>query len=255
MQNMLLRRKIVDWLPPIVVAVVLFLIFELFSTWLNITSDLVLPSMRTVFSKLFKYLSTDLSDYALTFKNMFLGYFCSIPVAFVLAALISQSKLVIRATRPIIISLAMTPMMVLIHCIQVWSNYGSYARILCVMIQVIPIISLNVLTGFTDIPREKEELARLYGASRSKRFFKIIVPRAMPRIFTGLRLGVMNSVLGVISTEMVIVVGGLGTRIVVACKYLQIPLVYGVIMMVAITGTLLMTIVAIVEKRVIAWKR
>ena len=254
MQKTFRKRFLDDWLPPITVAAILFLVCELFSTWLGITSDLVLPSLRTVFTKLFAYFQTDTSDYVMTVKNMSLGYVCSIPIAFVFAALIAQSKLVIRATRPIIISLAMTPMMVMVYRVTVWMNYTNFARIVCVMLQVIPIITLNVLTGFTTVPREKEELAAVYGASRAKRFFKIVVPRAMPSIFNGIRLGVMNSVLGVIATEMMIVSGGMGTRIVVACKYLQIPLVYGVIITVAVTGTILMTIVTTIEKRVIAWK-
>ena len=254
MQKSFKKRFVSNYLPPIIVAVAIFLIAEACNVWFGITSDLVLPSLRTVFVKLCNYFGTDTSDYLMTVKNMFIGYFCSIPIAFVFAALIAQSKLVIRATRPIIIALAMTPMMVLVYRVTVWMNYSNFARIVCVMLQVIPIITLNVLTGFTTVPREKEELALSYGASRAKRFFKIVVPRAMPSVFNGLRLGVMNSVLGVIATEMMIVSGGMGTRIVVACKYLQIPLVYGAIITVAVTGTILMAVVSAFEKRFVAWK-
>ncbi len=254
MRRTLRRRFIDNALPPLMVLALLLVLCEAVSTWLDWTSDIVLPSPFLILRKLFAFFEVKTGDFSLTVKNMFIGYFCSIPVAMVFAGLLAQSKVTIRATRPVIISLAMTPFMVLVCRMQIWTNYADYSRILCVMIQVVPIIALNTLTGFTNVPSEKEELARLYGASRTKRFFKIVVPRAMPTIFEGLRLGVMNSVLGVISTEMLIITGGLGTRIIVACKYLQIPLVYGVIITVAAVGTALMAIVTLVEKRVVAWK-
>lgn len=253
--NRSLRQKFSDnLLPPLIVLIVLFVLCEAISTWLDLTTDLILPSPILMIRKLFDFFGMKTGDVAMTVKNMFIGFFCSIPVALLFAGLLAQSRLIIHATRPLIVSLAMTPFMVLVCRMQIWTNYAEYSRILCVMIQAVPIITLNVLTGFTNVPREKEELAKLYGASKAKRFYKIVVPRAMPDIFEGLRLGVMNSALGVISTEMLIITGGLGTRIIVACKYLQIPLVYGVILTVAALGTVLMTIVTAIERRVVSWK-
>ena len=254
MKKSLAERFTASLLPPLIVLVVLLLVCQAVSTWLDLTSDLVLPSPITVVEKTVDYFKSGPEDVLMTIKYMTLGFFSSIPVAMIIAGLLAQSKIVIRMTHPLIVSLAMMPFCVLVCRMQIWTNYADYSRVLCVMLQTVPIITLNVLTGFTNVPSEKEELAVLYGANRAKRFFKIVVPNALPDIFEGLRLGVMNSVLGVISTEMLIITGGLGTRIIVACKYLQIPLVYGVIIVISIVGTALMSIVSLVDRRIVAWK-
>ena len=241
-------------LPPLIVLVILLIAFQAISTWLNLTTDLILPSPITVVQKTVAFYKTMTGDFTMTLKNMFIGFFCSIPVSLLFAGLLAQSKIVIKATHPIIVALAMTPFMVLVCRMQIWTNYADYSRIICVMIQTVPIITLNVMTGFTNVPAEKEELACLYAAGKAKRFFRIVVPAALPDIFEGIRLGVMNSVLGIVSTEMLIITGGLGTRIIVACKYLQIPLVYGVILTIAALGTSLMAIVSLAERHVVQWK-
>ena len=254
MRRKLWQKLSDNLLPPLIVLIVLLIICQAISTWLNLTSDLILPSPITMVQKTVTFYKTMTGDFTMTLKNMFIGFFCSIPVSLVFAGLLAQSRIVIKATHPIIVALAMTPFMVLVCRMQIWTDYANYSRIICVMIQTVPIITLNVLTGFTNVPPEKEELARLYAAGKAKRFFKIVAPSALPDIFEGIRLGVMNSVLGIVSTEMLIVTGGLGTRIIVACKYLQIPLVYGVILTIAALGTALMAIVSFVEKLVMQWK-
>jgi|GEM_PF-3175698 len=249
------QKLICDWLPPIVVLLLLIIGLEICTDGLHLFKEMVMPSPSSILISTINFFKLKVGDYQSTFSNVFIGYCISVPLGLIIAGLLAQTKVLVKAFGPLIVVFAVTPMMVLVPILVMWTNFASWTRILAVVIQTVPIIVLNSLAGFTNVPAEKEELARLYGASKSKRFFKIVVPQAWPRIFTGLRMGVVNASLGIISTEFLILGKGMGYRITVACNFLKFPLVFGCIILVALTSYLLMTIVSIVEKRVLVWKQ
>lgn len=251
MKVSLKERFMNDWLPPLVVLVLLVGGLEIFTTMFNV-SPRVLPRPSVIWAALVRFVGMRTGDYTSTLTNMFAGYFFAVPAGIFLAALLAQSGIAIRAFSPLIIVLATTPLMVLVPLLMIWMGWGREVRIIAVTIQAAPIILLNTLAGFTNVPAEKNELARLYGANRTKRFFKIVLPQAWPRIFTGLRLGVINATLGVIGTEFVCNDIGMGYRIMISCAYLNIPLAYGCILLVAFTSRALMGIVSMIERRVVA---
>ena len=246
-------RFISDWLPPLVVLVLLVGGAEFSAVFFQI-SERILPRPTVIFSSLVTFLKMQTGDYTSTVFNMFGGYFLAAPIGIALAALLAQSKISIKAFSPLIIVLATTPLMVLVPLLMIWLGWGLKVRIIAVTMQATPIILLNTLAGFTNITNEKNELAKVYGANRRDRFFKVVLPQAWPRIFTGLRLGVINATLGIIGTEFVIRDIGMGNRIMISCSFVNIPLVYGCILLVAFTSRFLMSVVTFIEHKVIAYR-
>lgn len=249
------QKFVNNWVPPLIVLVVLVVGLEIVTSGLHLIDELVMPAPSDMLKDTVEFFKLGVGDYKSTLTNVLLGYVISVPLGLVLAALLAQSKLSVKAFGPLIVVLAVTPMMVLIPILVMWTSFAPWTRLLAVVIQTVPIIILNSLTGFTTVPPEKEELARLYGVGRAKRFFKIVVPQAWPRIFTGLRMGVVNAALGIVSTEFLIYGQGMGYRIQVACNFLKFPLVFGCIIVVALTSYLMMTAVTIIEKQVLIWKQ
>ena len=242
-----------NWLPPLVTFAILVFVLEFVLGWLHV-SERVVPRLSSIVRETVAFLKMSNGDYWATLSNMFLGYIIAVPIGIFFAMLLAQSKFSVKAISPLIIVLATTPLMVLVPMLMIWIGWGNYVRFIAVAIQATPIVLLNTLAGFVNVSPEKNEMARLYGAGRMKRFFKIVVPQAWPRIFTGLRLGVINATLGIVSAEFVCKSSGLGNRILISCSFLNIPLVYGCILLVAITSRALMSIVSLIERRVVLWK-
>jgi len=251
------RQKFVsNVLPPLVMLAAAIIVLEIITEdGLGLVNELVIPGPQKIVTNTIAFFKLGVGDYESTLVNVLAGYVISIPLGLLIAGLLAQSKLSIKAFSPIIVVLAVTPMMVLIPILVMWTSFAWWTRILAVVLQSTPIIVLNALSGFTDVPQEKNELALVYGASKAKRFFKIVVPQAWPRIFTGLRLGVINATLGIIATEFLILGTGMGYRITVACNFLKFPLVFGCIIIMALTSYLMMMVVSIIEKRVLIWKQ
>jgi len=69
-------------------------------------------------------------------------------------------------------------------------------------------ILINTSVGVLRIPKDYENLARLYQLSRVKYFQKILLPAAAPYIFTGLRISIGMAWLAIVAAEML--TGGVG---------------------------------------------
>jgi ABC-type nitrate/sulfonate/bicarbonate transport system permease component len=105
------------------------------------------------------------------------------------------------------------------------------------------------------VEQSKLELARSMGATKFQTFIKIIFPNAMPQVFTGIKLGCIFSTIGSITADFVYGMQGLGFKVQQATKYVMTEVVYGSIILIAIIGFVLYKIVAIIEKKVIVWKK
>ena len=254
MKTTIRSKFISNWLPPLVILVLLIGTLELFTTGLKMINEFVIPSPSSILWDTIAFFNLRVGDFSSTMYNTLIGYVISVPVGIVLAGVLAQSKTVVRAMSPIIIVFAATPMLVLVPILVMWTSFAPWTRTFAVAMQTVPIILLNTITGFTNVPFEKEELAMVYGASRVQRFLKIVLPQALPRIFTGLRMGVINATMGIVGTEFIVLGRGMGYRIIVACNFLKFPLVFGCIIVIALASYILMCIVTMIERNVVVWK-
>jgi NitT/TauT family transport system permease protein len=69
---------------------------------------------------------------------------------------------------------------------------------------------VNTIAGVASTDKSLVEAASCMGAKKVRVFFTVIVPSAVPYIFTGVRLGLSSSILCVIAAEMLVGNNGLG---------------------------------------------
>ncbi|HHU13091.1 MAG TPA: ABC transporter permease [Clostridiaceae bacterium] len=241
--------------PPLMVLVIIILIWE-FAVRAFDVSLVVLPPPSLIFSETVRYFRSELlEDWLATIKILGIGYFTGVPTGLVLASLISQSKLAIKAFTPLITVLVTLPVMVIIPIYMVWVGYQIEYRAIPVFLNVASIITLNTLSGFINVETRMLELASGYGASRAQTFFKFILPNAMPEIFQGLRLGCTFSILNTIGIELIAGKIGMGFSVQYFSGLLKTPIVWGCILIVGITGRIMFSIVQSLEKRFVTWTR
>jgi NitT/TauT family transport system permease protein len=249
------ERNPINLIAPLVLLVVLYGLLELIIPLAGI-NRIVLPTPTAILSVTAKAFVEDLyPHFFYNFKVIFLGFLIAVPLGMFLAAISSQFNIIVKAVSPLIILLVVTPMITLIPLMQLWLGSNPNIRILVVVIQCTPIIMLNTLTGFTMVEQSKLELARSMGATKFQTFIKIIFPNAMPQVFTGIKLGCIFSTIGSITADFVYGMQGLGFKVQQATKYVMTEVVYGSIILIAIIGFVLYKIVAIIEKKVIVWKK
>jgi ABC-type nitrate/sulfonate/bicarbonate transport system permease component len=253
------KKKLVDSpflgvLAPVVLLIVLLIVMEILAQ-LQVVSDYILPApSQIIVNTLKNFPSTIQKDFFFTLKIVFLGFTTASVFGLLLAAIFSQFEIVTKAVSPIIIWLVITPMITLIPLIMLWLGNSPNIRALIVILQATPIITLNTLNGFTNVEQAKLELAKSVGATRLQRFVKITFMNAMPQVFTGIKLGCIFSVIGSVSADFVAKGIGMGNRIIQFTKYVKTDLTYGSIVIVALIGIFLYSLMSYIEKKVVIWK-
>jgi sulfonate transport system permease protein len=97
-------------------------------------------------------------------------------------------------------------------------------------------VTLNALQGFRQAPQGLREVGLVYGYSRRQEVLEIVLPHAVPTLFTGLRLGFTKAWLSLVVVELVASSEGLGYLIVYGRQLFQLDLVMAAVVVVGAIG-------------------
>ncbi|TMS48115.1 ABC transporter permease [Mycobacterium sp. DBP42] len=145
-------------------------------------------------------------------------------------------------------ALALLPVFVLILGI------GETSKVALVIYAASFPILLNTVSGVRTVDPLLVKSARSLGLSPVQLVRKVILPAAVPTIFTGLRMAAASSILVLIAAEMVGAKAGLGYLITAAQLNFQIPDMYAGIVTIALVGVVFNGIVVAVEGRLSGWR-
>ena len=100
-------------------------------------------------------------------------------------------------------------------------------------------ITLCTLQAFRQAPKGLLEVGRAYGFSPRQSVTSIVLPAAIPTLFTGLRLGFTKAWLSLVVVELVASSEGLGYLIVYGRQLFQLDLVMAAVVVVGVLGLLI----------------
>ena len=147
------------------------------------------------------------------------------------------------------------PRIALAPLFVVWFGIGLLSKVVLAVSVIFFILMLTTIAGGRSVDRNLIGLCRSLGASPWKVFRSITLPTAAPSIFAGLKLGLIYAFLGVIVGEMIASEHGLGQEAMKYSNLFQMDRVLAVLFFLAITTTLLATIMTWIERRVLRWQR
>jgi sulfonate transport system permease protein len=97
-------------------------------------------------------------------------------------------------------------------------------------------VALNTLQGFRQTPTALREVGEVYGFSRRQQVLEIVLPHAVPTLFTGVRLGFTKAWLSLVVVELVASSDGLGYLIVYGRQLFQLDQVMAAVFVVGAIG-------------------
>jgi NitT/TauT family transport system permease protein len=115
-------------------------------------------------------------------------------------------------------------------------------------------ILLNTVAGVRQVDPLLVRAARSLGLSSPRLFAKVVLPSAVPTIFTGIRMAGTSSILVLIAAEMVGAKAGLGYLIINAQSSFQIPDMYAGILATALLGVLVNYGLVRLERHFSRWR-
>jgi sulfonate transport system permease protein len=97
-------------------------------------------------------------------------------------------------------------------------------------------VALNTLQGFRQTPTALREVGQAYGYTRRQQVLEIVLPHAVPTLFTGVRLGFTKAWLSLVVVELVASSEGLGYLIVYGRQLFQLDQVMAAVIVVGAIG-------------------
>jgi ABC-type nitrate/sulfonate/bicarbonate transport system permease component len=114
---------------------------------------------------------------------------------------------------------------------------------------------LNTIDGARSVPALQLETAAAFRLSAWDRLTRVIIPSALPKIFTGLRLSLSLSLILMVFAELVGSSSGIGYEMNSASNAFDLPSFWATLVLLGILGYVLNAILYGVEKIVLAWHR
>ncbi|TFC25104.1 ABC transporter permease [Cryobacterium sp. TMT1-3] len=145
-------------------------------------------------------------------------------------------------------ALALLPVFILLLGI------GELSKISIVAFAAFFPVLLNTIAGVRTVDPLLIRAARSLGLSNFRLFQKVILPSAVPTIFTGIRMAGTSSILVLIAAEMVGAKAGLGYLIVNAQSSFLIPDMYAGILTVSLLGLTVNFLLVGLEQHFSRWR-
>lgn len=110
-----------------------------------------------------------------------------------------------------------------------------------------PVI-LTTLDGLVGTRRVLLDVGTSFRLSARQKFFKILLPSALPSVFVGMRLGLIFAMINIVGVEFLINFGGLGQLINELAERYDLPGTYAAIAFVVLASVLFFDVTARIER-------
>lgn len=220
-------------------------------------NEVLLPAPAAVVTGFVALLEdgTLLWDVAASMKRVLGGFALASMIAVPLALLMSFSRPVGLLLSPIVTFLRPIPPIAWIPIAILWFGIGDPPSYFITALAAFFPIFINSYAGGHSVRPEHVHAARSLGAGPRALFLRIYLPSAMPMIATGLRVGLGQSWMAVVTAELIAAHSGLGYMIQANRLALETGYVLVGMCVIGILGALMSIGLEALEKRVLVpWK-
>jgi sulfonate transport system permease protein len=145
------------------------------------------------------------------------------------------------------------PHLAIIPLVILWFGIGEEAKIFLVTVGVLFPVYLNTYHGIRTIDPALVEMGTVYGLGPWARFWRIILPGALPSVFVGLRYGLGIMWLTLIVAETISASSGIGYMTMNAREFLQTDVVLLGIIIYAMLGKASDSLTKLCESATLSW--
>lgn len=159
-----------------------------------------------------------------------------------------------RFLDPLFSALNSLPRIALAPLFLLWFGLGPTSKIALGFSLTFFIVLNNTVAGARSVDSDWIILARMLGAGKAKIFFKVTLISAVPTIFSGLRLGLIYALLGVIGGEIIASQHGLGQLLSLLANTFETNGVFAVLFFLAALGVTLSKLMSAIEAYLLRWR-
>ena len=187
-------------------------------------------------------------------KLVLLGFAVAIATGVPLGLAMGWSRRIEALANPAFLLMRPIPPLAWIPLAIVWLGLGDAAKVLVIWFAAFVPSVINSYAGVRSLERHVIEAARMLGASRTMMMREVVVPGAMPHIFTGLRLSLQACWTTLVAGELIGAAAGLGHVLQQSALDLFPAMILVGMVFVALAGAVMTWALGWVENRAMPWR-
>jgi NitT/TauT family transport system permease protein len=192
---------------------------------------------------------------AKTLANVAMACVAAIIVGVILGALIHRWRALRETLDPLFAAYYAIPVYAFYPLFIVIFGLGDFPQVLIGFMLGLVAVIVNTFNGLDRVPRVLLKTARIHRLGPVATAWKVSLPYAAPYIFTGVKLAVAYSFIGVIGAELIMSRTGLGYEIGYAYNNFDNAVMYPLIVLVLGIAASVNTLFFLWEKKLLARRR
>jgi NitT/TauT family transport system permease protein len=189
-----------------------------------------------------------------TMEAVFIAFVLASIVGVVIGITLGLLRGVERVLTPFFDAANAMPRIALAPVFIVALGIGIAAKIALAFSIVVFIVVSAAQAGVRSADPEVLRMSAVFGITKPQLFYKVLLPVSVPAIFSGLRLGLVYALLGVIGSEIIASQEGLGQLISLYSGEFRMDAVYGILIVLAVIASILNMITAATERWLLRWR-
>lgn len=253
-----LKKKTIYQILPLLSVVVLILARIIFSCF---TGGTIFPGPVSVVKRIAKTFEIPIAGMSIightlvSLKRVLLGLLISSVSGIGIGILVGSNKYLevtmgsfLELFRPIP-PIAWIPIMIM------WFGIGELPKVLLIVLGSFFPVMLNTASGISLVDKINLDVGQIFGGTKISILKEIILPTALPSIFSGIRTSVSCGWTVVLAAEMMGAQQGLGLLVMKGWGINDMALVLGAVIIIALIGAMFSYLLKKAERLLMPWNK
>ncbi len=215
----------------------------------------LLPAPSLILSSMGEHAPRLWGDFVQTvLKAVLVGWALGCGLGFAVAVAIDRLPFLQRGLLPVASLTSAIPLVGVAPIAVMWFGFEWPSKAAVVVLMTFFPMLVSTLAGLQAAGKLERELMHSYAASYPRTLLALRLPAALPFIFGALKVNATLALIGAIVAEFFgSPTSGLGFRISTEAARMNMPLVWGAIVVAAVTGSLAYALLVALERRAAFW--
>jgi NitT/TauT family transport system permease protein len=201
-------------------------------------------------------ISGSIRDHLLfTLTNLAIGLVIACLVGIPAGLLMGGNRYVETILSPYVWTLASLPRIALVPLFILFLGFTVKMQVTIIVLSAIFPIVINSWAGVKTTEKSLLAAAKVFGANRRELYTKVVLPYTLPFVISGVQQGIGRGLVGVIIAEIFGGSDGLGYLIKRSADTFNSPLMYAVLLVLAVVSLTLIQLTRWLEAYVAPWRR
>lgn len=237
--------------------VVLILLLEFLISGLRLWNPEFVPPPSEILDSFLRLAQHDLlvSNVVFSLTNFAIGYLLAAVVGILLGLGLGTIRLFRTLGGPLVWIAYATPRSAIAPLIVMWLGFGAESKIVVIFLMALFPIVINVWVGAQSVDETLLRAGKVFGASRSDLYRKVILPFILPFTLTGLRLGIARGLVGVVIAEFIGTYAGIAYLIGILTSEFDMAGALALTLILMLTANVSMIALDVLRRRLAPWYR